>query len=147
MLHWINVIFQGRKKLNTIFLKCISIKCSVKKLLIELNELHGWLRQWRVCLQCGRLGFDPWVGKIPWRRARLPTPVFLPGESPWTEKPCGLQSTVSQSWTQLRNSEQSLLMTLFSKPSSGIHKMKGDVSNFSSVQSLSYVRLFATPWL
>ena len=28
-----------------------------------------------------RPGFDPWVGKIPWRRAWLPTPVFLPGES------------------------------------------------------------------
>ena len=25
-------------------------------------------------------GFDPWVGKIPWRREQLPTPVFLPGE-------------------------------------------------------------------
>ena len=25
--------------------------------------------------------FDPWVGKIPWRRERLPTPVFWPGES------------------------------------------------------------------
>ena len=25
--------------------------------------------------------FDPWVGKIPQRRERLPTPVFLPGES------------------------------------------------------------------
>ena len=25
--------------------------------------------------------FDPWVGKIPWRRAWKPTPVFLPGES------------------------------------------------------------------
>ena len=25
--------------------------------------------------------FDPWVRKIPWRRARQPTPVFLPGES------------------------------------------------------------------
>ena len=34
--------------------------------------------------QCRRLkscGFDPWVGKIPWRRAQQPTPVFLPGES------------------------------------------------------------------
>ena len=27
-----------------------------------------------------RCGFDPWVGKIPWRRAQQPTPVFLPGE-------------------------------------------------------------------
>ena len=33
-------------------------------------------------LQCGRPGFDPWVGKIPWRRERLPTPVFRPGEKP-----------------------------------------------------------------
>ena len=29
------------------------------------------------CLQCGRPGFDPWIGKIPWRRNRLSTPVFL----------------------------------------------------------------------
>ena len=28
-----------------------------------------------------RLGFHPWVGKIPWRRKWQPTPVFLPGES------------------------------------------------------------------
>ena len=32
------------------------------------------------CLQCRRPGFDPWVGKIPWRRERLPTPVFWPEE-------------------------------------------------------------------
>ena len=37
----------------------------------------------------GYLGFDPWVGKIPWRRACQPTPVFLPGESPWTESLAG----------------------------------------------------------
>ena len=36
-------------------------------------------------------GFDPWVEKIPWRRAWQPTLVFLPGESPWTEEPGGLQ--------------------------------------------------------
>ena len=33
--------------------------------------------------QCKRLKrhmFDPWVGKIPWRRAWQPTLVFLPGE-------------------------------------------------------------------
>jgi len=32
-------------------------------------------------LQCRRPGFDPWVGKIPWRRKSQSTPVFLPGES------------------------------------------------------------------
>ena len=25
--------------------------------------------------------FDPWVGKIPWRRKWQPTPVFCPGKS------------------------------------------------------------------
>ena len=28
-----------------------------------------------------KCGFDPWVGKIPWRRVWQPTAVFLPGES------------------------------------------------------------------
>ena len=37
-----------------------------------------------------------WVGKMPWRRAWQPTPTFLPGESPWTEEPGGLQSMVLQ---------------------------------------------------
>jgi len=41
-------------------------------------------------------GFNPWIGKMPWRREWLPTPVFLPGEfhgqrslagySPWGRK-------------------------------------------------------------
>ena len=30
------------------------------------------------CRRCKRRGFDPWVGKIPWRRKRQSTPVFLP---------------------------------------------------------------------
>ena len=34
-----------------------------------------------ICLQCRRLGFNPWVGKIPWSRKWQPTPVFLPGKS------------------------------------------------------------------
>ena len=29
-------------------------------------------------LQWGRPGFNPWVGKIPWRRESLPIPVFWP---------------------------------------------------------------------
>ena len=30
------------------------------------------------CRWCKRCGLDPWVGKIPWRRKRQLTPVFLP---------------------------------------------------------------------
>ena len=39
-----------------------------------------------------RPGFSPWIGKIPWRRAWQPTPVFLPGKIPYTEEAGGLQS-------------------------------------------------------
>ena len=45
---------------------------------------------WETCVQS--LGCED-----PWRRAWQCTPVFLPGESPWTEEPGGLQSTGSQS--------------------------------------------------
>ena len=45
----------------------------------------------KICLQCGRPQFDPWVGKIPSRKERLPTPIFWPGEfhglyRPWGHK-------------------------------------------------------------
>ena len=49
----------------------------------------------------GRPGFDPWVGKIPWRGERLPTPVFWPGEfhglySPWGLKESDMTERLSQ---------------------------------------------------
>ena len=40
-----------------------------------------WLRWERVCLQWRRPGFNPWVGKLSWRRKWQPTPVLLPGKS------------------------------------------------------------------
>ena len=38
----------------------------------NLYGLPRWLKRWRICLQCGRPGFNPWVGKILWRNHRLP---------------------------------------------------------------------------
>ena len=52
------------------------------------------------CRRCRRCRFDPWVWKIPWRRSWQPTPVFLSGESPWTEEPGGLQR-VRHNWSNL----------------------------------------------
>ena len=57
-----------------------------------------------ICLQCGRPGFDPCVGKIPCRRERLPTPVFRPGEfhglySPWGHKESDMTERLSLSLT------------------------------------------------
>ena len=51
-------------------------------------------------------GFRPWVGKILWRRAWQITPVLLPGESPRTEEPGGLQSVGLQSQTRLSDQAQ-----------------------------------------
>ena len=47
----------------------------------HLLGLPWWLRWWRIYLQCRRPGLIPGLGKIPCRRERLPTPVFLPGDS------------------------------------------------------------------
>ena len=56
-------------------------------------------------------GFDPWVGKIPWRRKWQPTPVFLPG------KPHGQRSLVGYSpWGhKVSDMTEVLLLTTNSK--------------------------------
>ena len=43
----------------------------------QIRWLPWWLNGKEPACQCRRLGFDPWVGKILWRRAWQPTPVFL----------------------------------------------------------------------
>ena len=57
------------------------------ELLLEIANLlmgfPGGITGKEPVYQCRRLkrpAFDPYVRKIPWRRARQPTPVFLPGE-------------------------------------------------------------------
>ena len=51
---------------------------------VEVWSLNHWTAREVLffILQCGRPGFDPWVEAIPWKRERLPTPVFWPGEFP-----------------------------------------------------------------
>ena len=67
----------------------IYITCSIKRgisLVAQTVRNPPAIRETR-----RRSGFDPLVGKIPWRRERLPTPVFWPREfhglySPWGHK-------------------------------------------------------------
>ena len=47
----------------------------------QLPRLPWWPGRYSVCPQRGRPRFDPWVGKIPWRRKWQPTPVLLSGKS------------------------------------------------------------------
>ena len=61
--------------LSTITVNSISLVC-----LRETNLCVGlpwWLGGKDSACQCKRCGFDPWAGKIPWRRNWQPTPVFL----------------------------------------------------------------------
>ena len=62
--------------------------------------LPWWLSWSRIHLYCGRPGFNPWVEEIPWRRERLPTPVFWPGKfhglfSPWGHKESDMTERLS----------------------------------------------------
>ena len=58
---------------------------------IIINRLPWCSAGQQSTCNAGDLNWDPWVGKIPWRRERLPIPVFWSGEfhglySPWDHK-------------------------------------------------------------
>ena len=57
-------------------MNCVSLERFLSKLLLSFNSLKKKITSLK--------------------RAWQPTPVFLPGESPWTEEPGGLQSKGSQ---------------------------------------------------
>ena len=66
---------------------------------ISVGLPSGTSSKERACQRRGhkRREFDARIGKIPWRRAWQPTPVFLPGESHGQrEDPGGLESLGSQ---------------------------------------------------
>ena len=77
-----------------------------------LARLPWWLRQKRVCLQCGRPGSHPWVGKIPWRRKCNPF-QYSCLENPvnggaWSSVHGATVHGVAESWTQLSSHTQTL---------------------------------------
>ena len=68
----------------------------VREVVLGQEVDHGVHQSWKpsLALALTSIGFDPWFGKIPWRRKRLPTPVFCSGEfhglySPWGHKALG----------------------------------------------------------
>ena len=63
-------------------------------------------------LQCRRPGFDPWVGRIPWRREWLLTPVFLPGESHGQRSLAGYSPWGCKSRTWLSDSQLNCFVTV-----------------------------------
>ena len=71
---------------------------SGKRKCYKESGLSLWLSWQRICLQCRKPGFDPWVGKIPRRRERLPTLVFWPGEFHGLYSPLSHQEPDTIEW-------------------------------------------------
>ena len=72
---------------NTVFFFINSLAFSTYRYMLSYIILciHYWGHPWWLsdkesACQCRRHGFDPWIGKIPWRRAWQPISVFLPGK-------------------------------------------------------------------
>jgi len=66
--------------------------------------VHGVTKSWTWLSDWTERTLDPWVGMIPWRRERLPTPVFWPGEfhglySPWGLKESNMTERLSLHFT------------------------------------------------
>ena len=63
------------------------------------------------CKRHKRHGFDPWVGKIPWRGAWQPTPAFLPGESHGLRRLAGYSPWGHRGFTLYFSTDASLAST------------------------------------
>ena len=76
---WMEIIFNTESKCTK-----LSIKNEIIiKTFYDMNDFPGSVSGKELACQCRRCKgcrIDPWVGKIPWRRAWQPAPVFLPGE-------------------------------------------------------------------
>ena len=69
----------------TEFLPFLTLQHTTSRAPNRIQVCYNWCRfPRRHSANAGRRkrhGFGPWVRQIPWRGARQPTPVFLPGES------------------------------------------------------------------
>ena len=82
-----------------------------------------------------RRGFDPWVGKTPWKRAWQTTPVLLPGEShgqrslagysPWGCK----ESDTTEATQQARTHVLSTYCVLVTLLSAGLQQERKQAPN------------------
>ena len=108
-----------------------------------------------MCLQCRRPGFDPWLGKIPWRREWQPIPVFLPGMfhgqkslagySPWGCKESDMAEQLTL-WLHVRvwvpvGIEEMILWSTLSRQ--GSQTRKGEVSHLLVNKLLTTVGTWA----
>ena len=78
-------------------------------------------------------GFDPWVGKIPWRREWQPTAVFLPGKSHGQRSLAGCSLWGYERIGHNLGTKQQLALSKFSPPG----KSRCSLSSLPSGETLS----------
>ena len=91
----------------------------------------------------------PGLGRFPWRGAWEPTPVFLPGESPWTEEPGRLHIVhrVAKSQTLTLNFEAILFKMTKSDPhSSFLRNFNPTHRVWSKLGSTSFLHTLGNVW-
>ena len=101
---WVHTPFHAQLIYNYV-LVCVSFKCAARTSAIYtfFFRFFSLIGYYNILSRVSCAIHRSWLGiyyisvSAPWRRAWQPTPVFLPGEAPWTEEPGGLQSTGSQS--------------------------------------------------
>ena len=83
--------------------------------LLAIIGLPWWLSGKESTCQHRRRTFNPWVRKIPWRRAWQPTPGFLPGESHGQRSLAGYSPWAHKEWDtteRLSTAQHSLHISL-----------------------------------
>ena len=113
--------------------------------------------------------FDPWVGKIPWRRRWQPTPIFLPGEfrglrslmgyNPRGRKEAGMTEwfrfhfllQISDLWAAARSDIFCLACTVFFQISNQLVTLKGHETSYKNLDFYFFFLeksedLRAAPW-
>ena len=81
-------------------LASVLLLLSLQNAIFLFNCFHSSKKSTCKCKKCR---FDPWVGKIPWRRKWQPTPVFLPGQFRGERSLGDCSHAVAKSWTWLSN--------------------------------------------
>ena len=105
--------------------------------------LPWWLSNKDSAYQCRRHVFDPWIGKIPWRRKWKLTPVFLSGKShrqrrlagynPWGHKESNTTERLTLLSSQLTKHQKQL------HPSATTYAMY--LEQFTTEKSVTHVWL------
>ena len=94
---WVHTPFHAQLIYNYV-LVCVSFKCAARTSAIYtfFFRFFSLIGYYNILSRVSCAIHRSWLGiyyisvSAPWRRAWQPTPVFLPGEAPWTEDPGGL---------------------------------------------------------